>query len=633
MHRFYTCFAVIMVTLLQFASVVSAGSLDDYYLQQFGETRTLQLQKAILSVLPEAQKSARCGMPLKHGLKRDWNLLEQATQKVLAKQLALPTLSGTEQFVISAGGHYRVHYTDSGVDAPHMSDYTVGSTLIRGITYYTGLTSTSDWAATVAATFENIYAQYNTLGYQPAPVSSGTYDIYLNNQASLGYYGVTTSGNNVSSITYPNGVTSWIELDSSFTDPIFHPNTYSPLQSLQITAAHEYHHAIQYGYNYYFDIWYAEATSTWMEDELYDSVNQLYNYIPEWFSNSTKSLDLAVGADAVTTGAGYGRWIFNRYLAEKHGTDMIRSAWEKVGSLNSPGGYDIPMVPVLDSLLFATYSSTLSTDFFDFAKRIYTRDWTSHLSDTGNIPAYSPVTTYSTYPVSTNTVTLPHYSFAYYKFMPSAGAPANLNITVTGTSGIKATAFIKSSGGVITEYPFSAVAGTTVAVPGFSTSSEVVLLIANTTDTDNHTANFSTNGTSVPVTEPTGGTVYPPTAPVTPVNNGGGSSKSSSGCFIATAAYGSYLHPQVQLLRNFRDEHLLTNAPGRAFVACYYRLSPPLAAFIARHPLLRGVTRLILTPITCAVVHPAATGAGLLLAILILYRPLRRRVLKLVAVG
>jgi hypothetical protein len=308
---------------------------------------------------------------------------------------------------------------------------------------------------------------------------------------------------------------------------------------------------------------------------------------------------------------------------------MIRSAWEKVGGLNSPAGSDIPMVPVIDSLLSATYSSTLSSDFFGFAKRVYDRNWTSHPSDTSYVHAYSPVTTFSTFPVSANSVTLPHYSFAYYTFMPSAGAPGNLSISVTGTSGIKATAFIKS-GGAITEYPFSAVAGTTVTVPGFSTSSEVVLLIANTTDTDNHTANFSTNGTSGPVTEPTGGTVYPPTAPLTPVNNGGSSSKS---CFIATAAYGSYLHPQVQLLRNFRDEHLLTNAPGRAFVACYYRVSPPLADFIARYPLLRGVTRLILTPIISAAVHPTATAFTLLLAMFVLCRPLRRRVLKLVAVG
>ena len=93
------------------------------------------------------------------------------------------------------------------------------------------------------------------------------------------------------------------------------------------------------------------------------------------------------------------------------------------------------------------------------------------------------------------------------------------------------------------------------------------------------------------------------------------SNPSSSQCFIATAAYGSYLHPQVQLLRDFRDQHLLTNAPGRAFVAFYYRCSPPLADFIARHPVLRGMTRLALTPLVVALAHPLFSALSLLLLV------------------
>ena len=51
-------------------------------------------------------------------------------------------------------------------------------------------------------------------------------------------------------------------------------------------------------------------------------------------------------------------------------------------------------------------------------------------------------------------------------------------------------------------------------------------------------------------------------------------------CFIATAAYGTPLHDDIDVLRAFRDEYLMANSPGRAFVKAYYILSPPIAAMI-----------------------------------------------------
>jgi Zn-dependent metalloprotease len=74
-------------------------------------------------------------------------------------------------------------------------------------------------------------------------------------------------------------------------------------------------------------------------------------------------------------------------------------------------------------------------------------------------------------------------------------------------------------------------------------------------------------------------------------------------CFIATAAYGSPLEPHVAALRKFRDEHLLTNPAGQAFVRGYYRWSPPVAAVIARHEGLRAAVRAGLTPVVAAVVY------------------------------
>lgn len=67
-------------------------------------------------------------------------------------------------------------------------------------------------------------------------------------------------------------------------------------------------------------------------------------------------------------------------------------------------------------------------------------------------------------------------------------------------------------------------------------------------------------------------------------------------CFIATAAYGSYMDSNVDTLRQFRDSYLMTNPVGRGLVSAYYRFSPPVAIFIDNHPGSKPVVRGMLWP-------------------------------------
>jgi hypothetical protein len=90
-----------------------------------------------------------------------------------------------------------------------------------------------------------------------------------------------------------------------------------------------------------------------------------------------------------------------------------------------------------------------------------------------------------------------------------------------------------------------------------------------------------------------GAVALSPSTSSTPAVDSGG----SSGCFIATAAYGSKFEPHVKLLRDFRDKCLLNNTLGKSFIRAYYTYSPPIADFISKHDNLRTIVRVSLLPV------------------------------------
>jgi hypothetical protein len=62
-------------------------------------------------------------------------------------------------------------------------------------------------------------------------------------------------------------------------------------------------------------------------------------------------------------------------------------------------------------------------------------------------------------------------------------------------------------------------------------------------------------------------------------------------CFVATAAYGTGIAEEIDLLREFRDVVLLASDPGTEFVSLYYEVSPPIAEVIRQHEFLRTAVR------------------------------------------
>jgi hypothetical protein len=112
------------------------------------------------------------------------------------------------------------------------------------------------------------------------------------------------------------------------------------------------------------------------------------------------------------------------------------------------------------------------------------------------------------------------------------------------------------------------------------------------------------------------------------------SSYLSNYCFIATAAYGTPMAEEIQILREFRDGYLLTNPAGQALVDLYYRVSPPVAEFITAHPSLKSIVRAGLLPAvamstvvvnTTPVEKAAMAGLLMLISVIVIVRVTRRQ--------
>jgi len=137
---------------------------------------------------------------------------------------------------------------------------------------------------------------------------------------------------------------------------------------------------------------------------------------------------------------------------------------------------------------------------------------------------------------------------------------------------------------------------------------------------------FSLDGNTGEITSSSGEILVPdeeltPVVSTVPPQQQGGS---NTGCFIATAAFGSPMENHVMTLRAFRDQYLLPNKLGRIIIGCYYKYSPPLANYIAKHNTLRTLTRICLLSfiVTCTFMahygmYMIIFGCFLLIALLI----------------
>ena len=238
--------------------------------------------------------------------------------RLLARALQRPSLA---HHAVSPSGHFRFHYDTEGPDA-------VGAADADG----NGVPDYVDLAMTLADSAWHV--QVEVLGYQEPPADGGfgggdEIDIYLTDVGRSRRYG----------LTYPmsggDRGPSYLEIDNDFENPVFGTadgvcRGYSGSRghdALRVTLAHEFFHAVQFGYYQGYDgAWWQEASATWMEDVLHPGVNDYLQYVCIFLESPKRALD---GGDPRIDLHAYGSSIFAFFLDQRYGRETIRFTWEE----------------------------------------------------------------------------------------------------------------------------------------------------------------------------------------------------------------------------------------------------------------------------------------------------------------
>lgn len=267
------------------------------------------------------------------------------------------------------------------------------------------------------ATFRQVYsAEVGRLGWA-RPLSdrrvrnhgpNGKPDIYLADIGSRGFYGYCRPDRRTR--TSPGHCV----VDDDFSARQF-PGGFGKA-ALQVTAAHEFLHDIQFGYDAWEDFWFFESTAVWIEDEVYPLVNDNLQYLPVspvsatgfWLPLDIDEPDFSKPESANK----YGAWILWRYLSERLGPEVVRDAW----NIARGGPYGIQ---ALEAVL-ATRGQGWADVFHQFAIANYLfRTSYSEGALYATVPGVGPQPT--ALPLGAHSIPMGHLSNDYYLFTPPGG--------------------------------------------------------------------------------------------------------------------------------------------------------------------------------------------------------------------
>lgn len=328
----------------------------------FGESLTLEEAKPTL----QPTLSAQFDTPRLSG--EDLPVLQFDPPIEERSEAGRPDLSG-EMWALDSE-HFRVHYTYDGEDGVPDEDENANEQ--------------PDYVEEVARALEYSWTtQIDYFGWAPPPPDAGLgdddrYDVYLQNIMDDDYAGYTDSddgdsiiGDNPNSpnIRETGSTHSHIVLDNDYVEyEDFADPSISLLEYMRSTAGHEFNHALQFGYDGREPHdWLWEATATWMEEESFDSINEVTETLTSVFK-SPDSCQLEEGGEDRVEDSDhwYGMWILMRYLSEHYGHGAVLRLWELAAQEDGYDAWDRLLTEMQLNMedLFRDYSIALLTRDF-----------------------------------------------------------------------------------------------------------------------------------------------------------------------------------------------------------------------------------------------------------------------------
>ena len=253
-------------------------------------------------------------------LRQRLSALDRADRKEARGLLARPTDTatdpkGTTKYTVPeetphCTTNFCIHWVATTGDAPDVTDDSPAD----GIPDYVEQTATE---------FEFVYQRENVqLGWRQ-PKSDGTIgggeaktDVYIKDLGATYGYAAPDSSQSVAD----NTAYGYVVVDDDYDPAVFHAD---PVDSREVTAAHEYNHVLQFAYDVFQDIWMFESTAVWMEDKVYDGVNDYRQYLGDWAASTEIPLTESNRLKH------YGTTVWNQWLESEYGEQAVRVAWEQ----------------------------------------------------------------------------------------------------------------------------------------------------------------------------------------------------------------------------------------------------------------------------------------------------------------